>query len=77
MMSACCLAPRLVRERDSSASCNRLISSRERKRVSTAVRLSFTPRAGLVSMCPQAIARLRIWRWILSAWFAPPGAVRL
>ena len=75
-MSACC---RLLSfwACSSRASCRRAISSLDRKRVSGVRRFRWMPRAGLVSMCPQATAKFMICRKTPRLEFARPGADRL
>ena len=76
-MSACALHEGRLSSYPSSTSWRRPISSRDRKRVSLGRGFFFTPRVGLVSMCPREIAWFMICRNTSNAEFAPPGAVAL
>lgn len=49
-------------------------SPRDRMRVAAGRRLALTPRAGSVSMWPQATARSMSRRKAPRGWFSPPGA---
>ena len=73
MISACTTLKRSSAYR-SSAAFSSAISSRDRKRVSLGRRFGSMDPAGLLSMRPRAMAKLRLWRRSFSAWFAPPGA---
>ena len=77
MMSACFRHSPPRSAYSSRTPSRRATSSRDRKRVSGVRRFFLTPRAGLVSMWPHAIAKFRICRRMSRVRFAPPGEVRL
>ena len=76
-MSACAVHEGRLGLYPSSTSWRRLISSRDRKRVSLGRGFLFRPRVGFVSMWPREIAWFMICLNTSSAEFAPPGALAL